>query len=73
MALVNGKIIKPKLTEINSEEDFGRLISEKTSEKLNNMLRKVVTDEEVQLILDVDGYYAREEKQVPLKTIKIKK
>ena len=58
-ALVNGgKIIKPKLIKINNEVDFGRLVSKKTSKELNNMLRKVVTDEEgTAHFADVDGYY----------------
>ena len=43
-SLVNGgKIIKPTLVKIDNKKNHGRLISEKTSQTVNRILRKVVT------------------------------
>ncbi len=58
-SLVNGgKIIKPTLVKINNKKNHGRLISEKTSQTVNRILRKVVTHQEgTASLADVDGYY----------------
>ena len=56
-ALSNGgKIIKPNLVK-SENKSYGNLISETTSKKINNMLRKVVTDDEgTAKFADVFGY-----------------
>ena len=56
-ALSNGgKIIKPNLVK-SENKSYGNLISETTSKKINNMLRKVVTDDEgTAKLADVFGY-----------------
>ena len=58
-ALVNGgKIIKPSLIKRNKKENHVDLISKKTSEKINKILRKVVTDKEgTASLADINGYY----------------
>jgi len=58
-AMVNGgKIIKPKLIKKENNHNHGTLISESTSKEINNILRKVVTDEKgTASLADVDGYY----------------
>ena len=61
-SLSNGGImIKPKLIKKDKAEDaktFKRIISKKTSDEINNILRKVVTDEEgTASFADIDGYY----------------
>ena len=57
-ALANGgKIIEPKLIKKESLEDR-RLISKATSVKINNILRKVVTEDEgTAKLADIHGYY----------------
>ncbi len=60
-SLSNGGImIKPKLIKKDKAEDaktFKRIISKKTSDEINNILRKVVTDEEgTASFADIDGY-----------------
>ena len=39
-----GKLISPTLIKNNTNKDFKRIISEETSEKMNIILRKVVTE-----------------------------
>ena len=58
-SLVNGgKIIKPTLVKIDNKKNHGRLISEKTSQTVNRILRKVVVHKEgTASLADVDGYY----------------
>ena len=52
-----GKIIHPNLVETNKKENFERVISEKTSESINKILRKVVTEEEgTAKLADIYGY-----------------
>ncbi len=58
-ALTNGgKLIKPSLVEKkNKNEIYNQLISVRTSENINNILRKVVTDEDgTASLADVNGY-----------------
>ena len=57
-ALANGgKIIEPKLIKKESGVDK-RLISKATSVKINNILRKVVTEDEgTAKLADIHGYY----------------
>ena len=57
--LVNGgKIIRPNLIKKDYEKNFERLISEKTSNSVINILRKVVTDDEgTAKLADIEGYY----------------
>ena len=51
-----GKIIKPNLITKKSE-NYGSLISEDTSSKLNDILRKVVTEDEgTAKLADISGY-----------------
>ena len=53
-----GKIIKPNLVKKNIVEIEKSLISEKTSQSINQILRKVVTDEEgTAKLADISGYY----------------
>ena len=55
---MGGKIIKPTLVKIDNKKNHGRLISEKTSQTVNRILRKVVTHQEgTASLADVDGYY----------------
>ena len=58
-AMVNGgKIIKPTLIKNKEIKSHGKLISEETSKNINDILRKVVTDEEgTAHLADVNGYY----------------
>ena len=52
-----GKIIKPNLVKKN-EKKSKRLVSEKTSESINNILRKVVTDKDgTASLADINGYF----------------
>ena len=57
-SLVNGgKIVKPSLLKKKNKKDFGRLISEKTSNDINKILRKVVSEEEgTAKLADIHGY-----------------
>ena len=53
-----GKIIKPNLVKKNIVEIEKSLVSEKTSQSINQILRKVVTDEEgTAKLADISGYY----------------
>ena len=58
-ALSNGgRIIQPTLVKDNNKNIHRRLISEKTSIKINKILRKVVTDDEgTAKLADINGYY----------------
>ena len=58
-SLVNGgKIITPSLVKENKSEKHKVLISKKTSEQLNRILRKVVTEKEgTASLADINGYY----------------
>ena len=58
-ALVNGgTTVKPNLVKNNQIKKHDRLISEKTSERINNILRKVVTENEgTASQADIHGYY----------------
>ena len=58
-ALTNGgKLIKPSLVEKkNKNEIYNQLVSVHTSENINNILRKVVTDEDgTASLADINGY-----------------
>ncbi len=57
-ALTNGgKIIKPNLVKVKNEKKNNRLVSEETSKTINEILRKVVTDEEgTAKLADIQGY-----------------
>ena len=57
--MVNGgKIIKPHLIKKDQETEHQRLISEKTSKKIINILRKVVTAPEgTASLANINGYY----------------
>ncbi len=57
-SIVNGgKMIKPNLIKNEKTEIKNRLFSEKTSKKINRILRKVVTDDEgTAKLADVHGY-----------------
>ena len=55
-----GKIIKPNLIKKREKkhEDYGRIISKKTSDNINKILRKVVTEEEgTAKLADIHGYF----------------
>ena len=53
-----GKLIKPTLVKEENKKNNIRLVSEKTSKKINKILRKVVTkDEGTAKLANVDGYY----------------
>ena len=58
-SLTNGGIIvKPTLVKKEKEKESKRLISNKTSEDLNKILRKVVTEEQgTASLANIDGYY----------------
>ncbi len=58
-ALSNGgMMIKPSLVKKNENLNLGRIISKKTSESINNILRKVVIDEDgTASLADIHGYY----------------
>ena len=58
-SLVNGgTIIKPILIKNNFSKENKKIISKKTSERINNILRKVVTDDEgTASQADIDGFY----------------
>ena len=70
-SLTNGGIIvKPTLVKKEKEIEPKRLISNKTSEELNKILRKVVTEEQgTASLANIDGYYVGG-KQELLKIIK---
>ena len=57
-ALTNGgAIIKPNLIKNKKNNNYGRLISKKTSDDINKILRKIVTDEEgTASLADAYGY-----------------
>ena len=53
-----GKIVKPSLIIKKNKKPTKRLVSEKTSEDLNKILRKVVTDKKgTASLADIHGYY----------------
>ena len=53
-----GKLIKPTLVKEENIKNNIRLVSEKTSKRINKILRKVVTkDEGTAKLANVDGYY----------------
>ena len=53
-----GNIIKPSLTRNKDKKYYGRLVTEKTSKSLNNILRKVVTNKDgTASLADINGYY----------------
>ncbi len=58
-SLTNGGFkIKPNLIKGKIKKDQTRLISKKTSEKINRILRKVVTEDEgTAKLADINGYY----------------
>ena len=58
-ALANGgNLIKPNLVKNRNSITQGKLISKKTSEKINNILRKVVTEDDgTASLADVNGYF----------------
>ncbi len=53
-----GHIVKPNLVIDNKEKNLKRLITKETSEKINNILRKVVTSEfGTASLANIEGYY----------------
>ena len=58
-ALANGgNLIKPNLVKNRNSITQGKLISKKTSKKINNILRKVVTENDgTASLADVNGYF----------------
>jgi cell division protein FtsI (penicillin-binding protein 3) len=56
--LVNGgNLVKPNLIKNNKRKNYKRLLSKETSQSINNILRKVVTDKEgTASLADIDGY-----------------
>ena len=55
-----GKIVKPNLIKKKeqNQEDFQRIVSKKTSNRINKILRKVVTAKEgTAKLADIDGYF----------------
>ncbi len=58
-ALVNGgKMIKPSLIKEKREKKHSFLVSKKTSDQINNILRKVVTEKVgTASLADIHGYY----------------
>ena len=58
-ALANGgNLIKPNLVKNRNSITQGKLISKKTSKKINNILRKVVTEDDgTASLADVNGYF----------------
>ncbi len=53
-----GKIIKPNLVKSDIRDINKRLVSEKTSSRINKILRKVVTEKEgTAKLADISGYY----------------
>ncbi len=55
-----GKIIKPNLIKKKdkNQEEYGRIVSKKTSNHINNILRKVVTEKEgTAKLADINGYF----------------
>ena len=53
-----GKFIQPTLIKKQKEKSNNRLISKETSESINNILRKVVTNEEgTASLADIHGYF----------------
>ena len=57
-ALANGgKMIKPSIVKKDKEKSHKRIISKETSDIMNNILRKVVTEKEgTASLADIDGY-----------------
>ena len=57
-ALANGgKMIKPSIVKKDKEKNHKRIISKETSDIMNNILRKVVTEKEgTASLADIDGY-----------------
>ena len=50
-------LIQPNLVKEGRKKNFGRLISAETSEKINKILRKVVTEEKgTASLADIYGY-----------------
>ncbi len=58
-AIINGgKLINPTLIQNKKNEKIGKIISDETSAKLRNMLRKVVSSENgTATLADKEGYY----------------
>ena len=56
--LVNGgNLVKPNLIKNNKRKTYKRLLSKETSQSINDILRKVVTDKEgTASLADIDGY-----------------
>ena len=53
-----GKLVRPSLIKENKEDINSIIISKKTSEQINNILRKVVTEKEgTASLADIHGYY----------------
>ena len=53
-----GKLINPTLIQNKKNEKIGKIISDETSAKLRNMLRKVVSSENgTATLADKEGYY----------------
>ena len=53
-----GKLVKPTLIKEKKEDIKSNIISKKTSEQMNNILRKVVTEKEgTASLADISGYY----------------
>ena len=56
-SIANGNIIKPNLIR-KKFENYGRLFSQETSENINKILRKVVTDDNgTASLANIDGYF----------------
>ncbi len=58
-SLVNGgELIKPILIKNSKKTKYGRIISQETSNSINSMLRKVVTNKNgTASLADINGYY----------------
>ena len=53
-----GNLIKPNLVKSGTTKNYEKLISSSTSRKLNNILRKVVTDKDgTASLADINGYF----------------
>ena len=53
-----GELVKPNLIKSKKEKKYKRLISQETSNRINNILRKVVTEKEgTASLANVHGYY----------------
>ena len=72
-ALVNGgNIVKPNIIKKEKKKSYKKLISKNTSDKINTILRKVVTDEHgTASLADVDGYFVGGKRELH-KIIKIR-